>query len=662
MRSTMSNRQDNLKVSRLTQDTTDRQLLPDNAIKTSTEKVASITPDTPKAHLFVTICHWSMVIFLTLSLLSGMRLAWGYVEDPLGGGSAAWTLILGAIAPKGALLGVNLIVLHVTLAFLMFAVAIVYVVYLFRSRASLRMRLTSRDVHKLRDGLNKGNFWRNKSALWSANLLVYWVSFFFVLMLFVTGIVMYYLEWNLLDRWFFKLLGGYSTIRFLHGLIAYLLIPYTILHVVLQWFFGRFWSIFKAQLYFPHIRAGGLGLLFGLTLIGWLYMWNETPMTLTVPVIPRDLKAPVLDGNASDPVWSQAEARRIRTVKGINNLEDHVDVLVKAVHDGEHIYFLFQWQDQDVSYKRFPVRKTLDGWEVLQTAFDTWDENTFYEDKLAIYITGTRNGSCAMTCHVGVGPHAAKGEKHGVHYTTDGTTGDIWHWKSVRTNNMAGDNEPGYADDQYFGPATPVPAGLKSDQRYTGGYEADPKTGGGYRYNFAKLASKNRPAKTDPQPSKLSFAGAQNYVGGAEFNKHLVQPIKLPSTLNIQPNSNPGTSEEGATWWIREAEGLPYEDNLDKYPVGTLIPNILLEPFKGDRGDVRAKGKWHNGWWTVETRRVLDTGSRYDVAFTFDKPVYISVAAFNRTQTRHSEHFRPLQVVLQRSPNITQASHRVLDR
>jgi hypothetical protein len=81
--------------------------------------------------------------------------------------------------------------------------------------------------------------------------------------------------------------------------------------------------------------------------------------------------------------------------------------------------------------------------------------------------------------------------------------------------------------------------------------------------------------------------------------------------------------------------------------VGTLIPNIVLEPFKGDRGDVRAKAEWRQGRWTLEARRALDTGSPFDVAFAPGKPVYITVAAYNRTQTRHSEHIRPVRIVLE---------------
>ena len=106
----------------------------------------------------------------------------------------------------------------------------------------------------------------------------------------------------------------------------------------------------------------------------------------------------------------------IRTVKGVNNPQDYVDVQVKAVYDSKDVYFQFQWDDPNVSYKRFPLLKTDNGWKVLQTAYDKADENVYYEDKLSMYITTVPNGSCAATCHIGVGPYSAKNEKHGLHY------------------------------------------------------------------------------------------------------------------------------------------------------------------------------------------------------------------------------------------------------
>jgi Ethylbenzene dehydrogenase/Prokaryotic cytochrome b561 len=571
-------------------------------------------PRFPRAQLFVALCHWAMVALLTLSLLTGMRIGWSYVASPLGGSIGAWGAALGAISPKGTLLGVNLITLHVVSAFGMLLVAGVYVGYLRRSRASRRLEVTGQDLRKLTRGIRAGGFWRNKAALWSANLLVYWASFAMIAVLILTGVALYRLDWGLST-----VLGGYDAARLAHGIVAYLLVPYTILHVTLQWFFGRFWTIFKTQLYRPHVRAGIVSLALAVPVIVGLYVWNEVPETLRVVRTGGDLPAPVLDGDPGDAVWRQARAVTIRTTKGANNPRGHVDVTVKALHDGEQIYFQFQWDDANASYKRWPLIKTENGWKVLQTAFETWDENAYYEDKLSVYITDVRNGSCADTCHMGVGPYSARGEKHGLHYTR-GEVGDLWQWKAVRTNPMGAPTvDTGFVDDMHFRGPDPVPA--KLTKRYTAGYYEDPG-GGGYALNFEKL---------DP---------------GKPLSQTLVRPLFLPPSNGIAPNPDPSTSEHGVTWWIHRATGIPYTASADTYPVGTLIPNIVIAPFTGDRADIRGQAVWRQGRWTLETRRVLDTKSRYDVAFVPGKPVYITVATYNHTETRHTEHIRPVRVVL----------------
>jgi Ethylbenzene dehydrogenase len=387
----------------------------------------------------------------------------------------------------------------------------------------------------------------------------------------------------------------------------------------LQWFFGTFWAIFKMRFYRPHLKSGCIGLAIAVPVVGGLYAWNTVPMTLTAPRLPAGMQTPVLDGDPNDAVWKQARAVTVRTVKGTHNPQDHVDVTVKAVHDGERIYFRFQWADPDVSAKRFPLIKTAQGWQVLHTAMEPQppSENVFYEDKLALYITDVRNGSCAATCHIGEGmPNAPKG----IHYTA-GEIGDLWHWKSVRTDPMGElTGEPGYMDDQYFGPRQPLPQDPTA--RYMGGYFPDPKTGGGYRENFVKL-HKDKP-----------------------LTETSVRPIMLPPVLETPPNPDPTTSEAGRRWWIHESQGIPYTEEADTYPIGTVIPDMLIAPLQGDRADVRAKGAWHQGVWTLEVSRVLDTKSKYDVALTTERPVYLSIATFNRTQIRHSEHLKPIRLVL----------------
>ena len=614
-----------------------------------TQKTYKRTPVTPKAHFFVTLSHWAMVTFLTLALLSGMRIGWGFVESPLGGEEGIWAAILASIAPTGTMFGITLIHLHVTLAFFMVAVAVLYVVYMVRSRASRRMRMTAKDMQKLQAGLKANGFWSNKPALWSANLLVYWIAFVFVAVLLVTGTTMYYLNWHLgrlgadeVDRRLFDGAAGASFRRLspdpLHHHPRSLAVVFWPLLVDLQ----------SANLSSAHAcRRRGYALRPGLV---WLVIRLERSAweTLTVWRAPENVSVPVLDGVADDPIWQYAGSQKVRTVKGVNNPEPYVDITVKSVHDGKNIYFMFQWKDPDASYKRFPLRKTVDGWEVLQTAFDTWDENAYYEDKLSVYVTDVANGSCAKSCHLGVGPHADKGDKHGLHYTTGGETADVWHWKSVRTNNMAGDNEPGWSTTSILALRPRCRPNSNPTNVTPAATTPIPKLAAAMNITSKKsLANNSRGRSTDPS-TKATFAGAQ-YLGGTEFNKALVQPIMLPRTLNIKADATPSTSEEKSTWWIHKAEGVPYEESLDTYPVGTLIPNILLTPFKGDRSDVRAKGKWKDGYWTLEIKRVLDTGSKFDVPFKLEKPVYISVAAYNRTQTRHSEHIRPIQLVLRNS-------------
>jgi thiosulfate reductase cytochrome b subunit len=545
--------------------------------------------------------------------MSGMRIGWGYQESPLGGMKGTWATLLAAVSPAGTMFGVNLIVLHVWSAFLLLLVAGLYIGYLLRSGTARKLSVTRADIRKLLTGLRSGKFWKNKPALWSANVLVYWVSFLFIAVLTVTGLALYRLDLGLSP-----VLGGYDVVRLLHAVIGYLLIPYTILHATLQWCFGRFWTIFKAQVFRPHVLAGLIGLAIAVPLAAGAYFVDRAPETLTVPRI-GNLPAPVLDGDPGDPIWALAKPVTIHTAKATNSPGHVSDITVRAVHDGTHVYFQFQWNDPDASFKRFPLVKTEGGWKVLQTAFANSDENVYYEDKLSMYVTNVKNGSCAASCHLGAGPHSAKGEKHGLHYTA-GEIADIWHWKSVRTN-FTGDltGEPGFVDDQYFGPPTPVKAG----ERYTGGYYADPDKGGGYATNFVKL---------DPKKSL-----ADTYV----------VPKFLPPAHAVHTNPDPSTNEHGRTWWIHKAGAVPYTKEADTYPVGTLIPNMVIAPLTGDRADVRARGEWKDGRWTLEARRVLDTGSKYDVAFVPGEPVYITVASYNRAQTRHSEHIKPVRVMLQ---------------
>ena len=54
-----------------------------------------------------------------------------------------------------------------------------------------------------------------------------------------------------------------------------------------------------------------------------------------------------------------------------------------------------------------------------------------------------------------------------------------------------------------------------------------------------------------------------------------------------------------------------------------------------------------NGFSYPATSTLAFVKAGYDVAFVPGRPVYITVATYNRAQTRHSEHITPVQVMLQ---------------
>jgi hypothetical protein len=83
-------------------------------------------------------------------------------------------------------------------------------------------------------------------------------------------------------------------------------------------------------------------------------------------------------------------------------------------------------------------------------------------------------------------------------------------------------------------------------------------------------------------------------------------------------------------------------------PVGTVMPGVLIAgKYEGDRGDLVGGSRWKDGYWTLEAARKLKTGSKFDKDFAAGKDLYMWVAVFDHTQTRHTRHPRPVRIVTQ---------------
>lgn len=599
---------------------------------------------TPRTDYGTVLLHWLLVAALLLAIFTGFRLAADQSH-------LQWLQALGAILPQG-----NVWRLHIGAGLALSGLAAAYVAYLRRARLSRRVSL---------DRARLIGLTRSGRVRWSAiNVVLYWTFFVVFLLQLGTGALLF--------------VGYGGRVSTLHLAGASLLVVYPLLHVAAQWAYGGVDQILRimrptglgpavrpptlAEALVEHlarhepesIRSKQLGeagsgqtsgRLNGKDLSPHATRLHANPIAvafaagavatslivltdtasrdvLIIAAVPAE-RVPKLDGDLGDPVWRSAVPVVVQTQQGENfDGTGATRVEMRAVHDGTFAYFAFVWDDPTRSLKHLPLFKKSDGWHLLHEQFDIEDEDAYYEDKFAVLLSRSSEMPSGGAIHLGPRPLAAKPgglSGRGLHYTTDGSIVDVWHWKAARGGLL------GYMDDNYFGaPVEPTLAESAGKTRYKGGYAVDPGKAF-YAHNF----------KSEPP-------------GGY---RAAIQPIKLPKDMakivlamgRIDLDPNHGEAE-GARWWMTSEESVAYSAALDaRIPVGTVIPGVLIDgEYTGDRADVRCGAHWAAGRWTLEVARRLNTGSQYDIAIS--SGVFLWVAAFDHSQTRHTRHLRPIRL------------------
>ncbi|MEM8489316.1 MAG: ethylbenzene dehydrogenase-related protein [Pseudomonadota bacterium] len=545
------------------------------------------------------VLHWSLVAALALSFLSGMRIAADATD-------AGLSRLIAVAAPQG-----DVFFMHLLSAGVLVALLAGYTVVLMLTNRWRRILMSPRRiVASFRE--TNGPRWR------SVNAIAYWFGTLSMILAMATGLYKY-----VMPGWF-----PAERVSDIHRLAAWCILGYPLLHVLAQAGIGG-WQQLKRMLTFAvrFIGQEHSGLCAIALVLALLYGVHTS--LATDLVIERVETPPTLDGRPEDQIWKRSAITSVRTFGGVNLPGGETTVDVRAVHDGERAWFLFEWDDPTRSLKHLPLIKTEAGWKVMQTGFDRHDEDVYYEDKFAVMLSATGKAPASGTVHLGESPLAGRpgpAGGRGLHYTTDGSIADVWHWKAVRSGQSMG-----LADDNHFGPPmepytidphfwrrAPVQGHEEGVIRYTGGYEKDWHSGGGVGMNWEI------------------------------FNSELVTPLRLPADPGVlfalgRPDLTPHTSDIGR-WWIEVDESLPYTPEDDHYRVGTILPSVLLKgPMTGDRADVAAQASWADGRWRLEMSRVLDTGSRDDVELS--DGVYLWVAVFDHSQTRHSRHLHPIRLV-----------------
>ncbi len=312
----------------------------------------------------------------------------------------------------------------------------------------------------------------------------------------------------------------------------------------------------------------------------------------------------MIDG-VRDPSWALAKPLTVtlnelpyKPNNGYEGLKE-TELEIRSMYDDENIYFLYRWYDPTISLARFPWEKSSDGtWKQLSNKDSTIHENTYYEDKLAVYWNINERGfikkGCDKSCHMVEDGllEGIKDSSSGRHYTkNEGETTDEWHWKGMRTNPN-GQMEDGFVNNEH-----------ETNKKW--GRQTDEHSGGGY-YNNTN--------ETD-----------------------------FPAWMN-------GDIDVEAPLWVMDATKIPFKDT---FKIGDRIGGIVTGPLKGSRGDVSAKAVWKDDHWQLEIKRKLVThyekSDSQDVQFNdLSKAYYFGVTAFDNSQINHIYHKKSVKLTFKK--------------
>ena len=346
-------------------------------------------------------------------------------------------------------------------------------------------------------------------------------------------------------------------------------------------------------------------------------------------VVAQDYTAPVYRTTPDDPFVSIPE--QLTT-----------ELKVKVAHNGEEIFWLFETESpgywlHDMSVFRDGAWAREGGSQVGPKA------SGVYEDRISFLVdpgtvAGFANQGCYASCHSGSRflsdqlPSASIREQSllGVvqgrsdlrKYIPDSRVGegwwdapwdatkeaeilsslqdvgvflDFWHWRAHRGNPF------GFSDDQFV---------LE--------YRNNDGTRGAYTANWD--AANARPAFMFDE-SKVGFAA-----------------------LDWEVMTARGYAQDDV-YYLTPDNSVPFDPER-AWADGNVIPRIILRQPQGAQAAITADGRWDDGVWTVELRRLMDTGyPRVDHALELGRSYDVGFAVHrNATGSRWHYISHPLTV------------------
>lgn len=112
--------------------------------------------------------------------------------------------------------------------------------------------------------------------------------------------------------------------------------------------------------------------------------------------------------------------------------------------------------------------------------------------------------------------------------------------------------------------------------------------------------------------------------GYADDKTHIYSPLQTPNSKTV-------ISKSGLRFYLvrpGDTGSAAYKTVIHPSYIGDQAPTYRYTTPQGSRADVRAKGVWRDGTWTVEFSRKLNTGQFDDIQFDPRKAYQFGVSRF----------------------------------
>ncbi len=331
-----------------------------------------------------------------------------------------------------------------------------------------------------------------------------------------------------------------------------------------------------------------------------LFAMSSAAIAADQTLIATKAASPIILDGIADKAWDATKGITV-TVDELPYEPDNgyegmqkTDVMMKSLYDDDYVYFLITYKDPTKSLERYPWVKQEDGtWKQMKNKDQTKHENTYYEDKFAMFwdisTKGFDEDGCMIACHMSEPGDTSAGRK----YTASADeTIDMWHAKYVRSLPM------GMFDDQYVD------------------------------------------NNTDPKENKGWGRKGDTGKGGYKSNNNADK--SGPAYMNLNPN-------EDEMYYVIPSKKVPF---VDTFKPGDVIPGISISPMMGGRADILSRNEYKDGVWTLEVMRSLKTegenAETQDVQFIDKAKSYpFGIAVFDNSQINHLFHVETLELKFQ---------------